>query len=79
MSHFVYILQCADNTLYVGYTTDIDRRLVEHNTSKLGARYTKARRPVTLKYSEKFETKGEALKREYQLKQLSRGEKLELF
>jgi putative endonuclease len=76
MNYFVYILLCADNTLYTGYTTDIQKRLSAHNSSKAGARYTKVRRPVTLVHSESFPTKSEALKREYALKQLSRAEKL---
>ena len=79
MPFYVYILQCADDTLYIGYTNDLDKRLHAHNQSKAGARYTKARRPVVLKYSEKFETKSEALKREIVLKNLSRKEKLRLF
>lgn len=79
MSYFVYILECADKTLYAGYTNNLDRRLYNHNNSKTGAHYTKIRRPVVLKYSESFETKSEALKREYVLKQLSRAEKLNLF
>ncbi len=76
--HFIYILQCADDTLYVGYTTDLDRRLHAHNNLKSGARYTKARRPVILKYSEKFRSIGKALSREYEIKSLSREEKLKL-
>lgn len=79
MSYFVYILECADKTLYVGYTNNLDKRLYNHNNSKTGAHYTKIRRPVVLKYSESFETKSEAMKREYVLKQLSRVEKLNLF
>lgn len=78
MSYFVYILQCADDTLYIGYTNDVSKRVLAHNEGKAAAKYTKARRPVKLKYSEEFETKSEALKREYALKQLTRGEKLEL-
>lgn len=77
-SHFVYILECADSTLYVGYTKDLDRRVAEHNNAKTGAKYTKARRPVVLKYFESYETLSEALKREAQLKKLSRAEKLTL-
>ena len=73
-----YILECADNTLYVGSTPDINKRLHEHNHSKNGAHYTKIRRPVVLKYSEEFETLKEARSREVQLKKLSRLKKLEL-
>ena len=78
MPHFTYILECADKTLYVGYTTDLARRLEQHNNSKLGARYTKMRRPVVLKYSETFDTLSEALKREIEIKKWTRGEKLKL-
>lgn len=78
MSHFVYILECADKTLYIGYTTDLKNRILAHNTSKVGAHYTKLRRPVVLKYSETFPTLSLALKREYALKKLNRMEKLKL-
>jgi putative endonuclease len=76
--HFVYILECADTSLYIGCTNDIERRLKQHNESKSGARYTKARRPVTLRYAESFATRGDALRRECELKKLTREEKLEL-
>ncbi len=79
MSFTVYILQCADDTLYIGSTNNLEKRLHQHNHLKSGARYTKARRPVTLAYSETCETVGEARSREYQLKQLTREEKLRLF
>jgi len=78
MAYFVYILECADKTLYCGSTNDLEKRLFAHNNSKTGAHYTKIRRPVTLKYSEKFETKSEALKREFVIKNLSRNEKIAL-
>lgn len=78
MPYFVYILKCADNTLYTGITNDLEKRLHAHNFAKNGARYTKARRPVTLKYSERVRTKSRALKREYAIKELSRAEKLAL-
>lgn len=78
MSFVVYILECADKTLYVGSTNDLHRRLHQHNTAKAGAHYTKIRRPVTLKYFEEYETKSESLKREAILKKLSRTAKLEL-
>jgi len=74
--YHVYILTCSDNTLYCGITTDVDRRIAEHNTSNLGAKYTKARRPVQLLYSKKYKNKSLALKEEYRIKQLSREEKL---
>lgn len=79
MSYFVYLLECSDKTFYIGYTTDLDRRIFEHNSSNLGAKYTKGRRPVVLKYSKSFETLSEALKYEFYLKSLSRKNKLKLF
>ena len=79
MNYYVYILECSDKTLYVGSTNNIQKRLHTHNNSKQGAHYTKIRRPVALKYSESFETKNEALKRECAIKKLKRGEKLKLF
>lgn len=78
MAYFVYILKCSDDTLYTGITTDITRRLDEHNNSQKGAKYTKLRRPVVLVYSESSENRSLASKREYVIKQLSRKEKLEL-
>jgi putative endonuclease len=77
--YFIYVLECSDKTLYVGSTNDIQKRLHTHNNSKQGAHYTKIRRPVVLKYSESFETKSDALKRECAIKKLTRAEKLELF
>lgn len=77
----VYILRCADDSLYTGITTDIDRRLSEHNndsSNSKGAKYTRARQPVALAYSETATTRGEASRREYQIKQLSRSKKLQL-
>ena len=78
MPYIVYILQCSDKTYYVGCTNNLEKRLKQHNTSKWGAHYTKIRRPVTLKYSEKFATLSEALKREREKKSWSRASKLEL-
>lgn len=78
MSHFVYILECADSTLYIGYTNNLERRLDEHNNSKKAAHYTKIRRPVTLRYHESFDDISSALKREIELKTWSREEKLDL-
>lgn len=75
----VYILQCADKTYYIGSTSDLDRRLLEHNSSKRGAHYTKIRRPVVLRYSEPAETLGAARSREATLKKLKREEKEKLF
>ena len=68
MAYFVYILECADHTLYVGSTNDLKKRLHAHNELKSGARYTKARRPVVLKYSETFRSRGKALSREAEIK-----------
>ncbi len=78
-SHFVYILRCADNTLYIGRTSDLQKRLKKHNGEIAGgAKYTRSRRPVSLVFFEEFGTLSEALKREYALKQLSRKHKEEL-
>ena len=75
--NYTYILECADGTLYCGWTNHLEKRVEAHNAGK-GAKYTKARRPVKLVYYETFETKSEALSREYQIKQLSRQEKEKL-
>jgi putative endonuclease len=73
---FVYYLRCADNSLYAGITTDLTRRIMEHNTcNKLGAKYTRVRRPVCLAYAEHQKNRQLASKREYQLKKLSKGKK----
>lgn len=74
----VYILVCSDKTLYTGYTKDIQKRLLEHNTSKKGAKYTRGRRPVRIVYLEKFSSLSKALKREAAIKRLTRKEKFEL-
>lgn len=78
--HFVYILKCADDTLYTGYTTDVERRVLEHNgeSTKSGARYTRARRPVSLVFTKSFPTRSEATKFEAVIKKLSRDEKQNL-
>lgn len=79
MSYSVYILQCADDTLYTGIATDVDRRLHEHNSSQKGARYTRSRRPVRLVYSEMFPDRSSASRREYEIKKkMNRAQKLEL-
>ena len=76
---FVYMLRCADGTLYTGITTDVDRRLAEHNGDHgLGARYTHSRRPVTLAYVESASNRTEAARREAAIKQLDRARKLAL-
>ena len=72
--HYIYILRCADDTLYTGWTTDVERRVAVHNSGK-GAKYTRARLPVELVYTEEFDDKVEAQKREYAIKQLTREEK----
>ncbi len=78
MQHFVYILGCADGSLYTGSTNDLEKRLHKHNNLKSGAHYTKIRRPVVLRYSETVETFAEARAREAEIKRLSREEKLAL-
>lgn len=78
VSHWVYVLECADGTLYVGCTNNLERRILEHNVSKKGARYTKNRRPVKLVYSEQVLTLAAGRKREAEIKRLSRVQKLEL-
>jgi putative endonuclease len=73
--HYVYIVRCADGTLYTGYTTDPAAREQAHNAGR-GAKYTRSRRPVCLVYSERFRSLAKALRREYALKQLSRADKI---
>lgn len=75
---FVYLLQCADGTFYTGITTDVKRRIEEHNGTAKGAKYTKARRPVKLFYQENQPNRSAAAKREYQLRRLSKQLKLSL-
>ena len=75
---YVYMVECADGTLYSGVTTDVERRIKEHNDSPKGAKYTRAKRPVRLVYTETCLNRSEATKREYALKQLTREEKLKL-
>ena len=77
--YYVYILECADRTLYSGITTDLERRVEEHNSSLLGAKYTRGRRPVKLVYSEKFETRSLATREEMRLKKLTRDQKRSLY
>lgn len=76
-SAYCYMVECADGTLYTGYTTDVLRRVKTHNAGK-GAKYTKNRRPVRLVYQEKFSSKNEAMRREACIKKLTREEKLTL-
>tara|TARA_Y100000310_G_scaffold343708_1_gene452636 strand:- start:4941 stop:5189 length:249 start_codon:yes stop_codon:yes gene_type:complete len=77
MPYFVYLVECRDKTYYCGYSSDLEKRVKTHNEGK-GAKYTKRRRPVKLVYSEDFETKSEAMKRELQIKSYSRKMKEDL-
>ncbi|KAB1186966.1 MULTISPECIES: GIY-YIG nuclease family protein [Haloferax] len=72
--HFVYVLQCSDDSLYTGYTTDVERRVAEHNAGD-GAKYTRGRTPVELVHVEEFDSKSAAMSREYEIKQLTRRQK----
>jgi len=76
--YYLYILKCQDNTLYIGITTNINRRIDEHNSSDKGAKYTKARRPVVLVYNKEYKDRSIASKREYEIKKMSRQKKLSL-
>lgn len=75
--NFIYMIQCADGTIYTGWTTDIESRLEAHNNGT-GAKYTRGRGPVRLLYHEEFQSKGEALKREREIKKLKKEKKLKL-
>ena len=75
--NYTYILECKDGTYYTGWTNNLEKRLKDHNEGK-GAKYTRARRPVVLAYYEEFETKEEAMQREYAIKQMNRSEKAAL-
>jgi len=75
---YVYIVHCSDGTLYTGIAKDLKRRMAEHNSEDGGAKYTRSRRPVKLVYSEKTESKSDALRREHQVKRMSRIKKSEL-
>ncbi len=75
--NYTYILECADGTFYCGWTNDLEQRIKAHNEGK-GAKYTRPRRPVKLVYFETFDTKEEAMKREYRIKQLTRAQKEKL-
>lgn len=74
MNAYTYILKCSDNTLYTGWTSNLEKRLRAHNQGK-GAKYTRTRLPVTLVYFEVYETKEEAMSREFAIKKLSRSQK----
>jgi putative endonuclease len=72
--HYVYVIECADGSFYTGYTTDVDRRVAEHDAGE-GAKYTRGRTPVTLRHVESFESRSAAMSREHAIKSLSRREK----
>ena len=74
----VYIVSCSDGTLYTGITTDLERRIGEHNSAKGGARYTKSRQPVRLVYWEVSENRSEAARREYRIRRMPSAEKRKL-
>lgn len=75
--NYTYILECKDGSFYTGWTNNLEKRIKDHNNGK-GAKYTKARRPVVLAYYETFETKEEAMRREYEIKHMTRAEKKDL-
>ncbi|SMB96651.1 putative endonuclease [Desulfonispora thiosulfatigenes DSM 11270] len=75
--NYIYIIECKDGTLYTGWTNNLTKRINTHNKGK-GSKYTRSRFPVVLKYFELFTSKGEALRREYEIKKMSRIEKLNL-
>ena len=76
--YYLYIVKCSDQTLYTGITTDLDRRMKEHNSSGLGAKYTYSRRPVKLVYSKKYANRSLSSKEEARVKKLPRSKKLEI-
>ena len=75
--YYVYILKCCDGTLYCGYTNDVEKRFETHQSGK-GAKYTRGRLPLELVYTEEFETKSKAMKRECEIKKMSREKKMEI-
>jgi len=75
--NYTYILECKDGTYYTGWTNDLQKRVADHNAGK-GAKYTRSRLPARLVYHETFETKEEAMRREYEIKQLSKAKKRKL-
>ncbi|GAB3320299.1 GIY-YIG nuclease family protein [Haloplanus rallus] len=72
--HYVYVLECVDGTYYTGYTTDVERRVAEHEAGE-GAKYTRGRTPVELRHVERYETRSAAMSREHEIKSLSRRAK----
>lgn len=75
--NYTYILRCSDGSLYTGWTNNLEKRIKDHNDGK-GAKYTKPRRPVVLAYYEEFQTKEEAMRREWEIKRLTRREKMQM-
>ena len=75
--NYTYIVKCSDGSLYTGWTNDLEKRIRAHNDGK-GAKYTKSRRPVVLAYYEAFQTKEEAMRREWEIKQLDREQKMKM-
>ncbi len=76
--YYLYILECADKTLYTGITTNLERRIKEHNNTKQGAKYTFSRRPVKIVFFQEFQNRSQASKEEIKIKKLKKTEKLEL-
>ena len=76
--NYTYMVRCRDDSLYTGWTNHLEKRVEDHNSGR-GAKYTKSRRPVELVYYEQFETKEEAMRREWEIKQMTREEKKELY
>lgn len=75
MVYFIYLLRCADSSLYCGQTIDLQRRIKEHNSIDSKSKYTRTRRPVSLVYFEKYKTVSDALKREYEIKKMTKSKK----
>lgn len=75
--NYTYIVKCSDGSLYTGWTNDLEKRIKAHNDGK-GAKYTKSRRPVVLAYYEEFHTKEEAMSREWEIKQMTREQKMKM-
>jgi putative endonuclease len=73
-AHYVYVVECSDGTYYTGYTTDVERRVAEHNEGT-AAKYTRGRCPVELRHVERYASQSDAMQREYAIKQLRRGQK----
>ena len=75
--HYTYIIVCSDGYYYTGYTNNVEKRIKKHNNNK-GAKYTRGRTPVKLKYQESYNSKSKAMQREYEIKQMTRTQKQEL-